>query len=292
MLNQAHVRLPALLLTLVLAGVLAGTFWFFRPFESAADPDHARGERSVVLSEGSHGVLETLRSPVEIRFYSLLDAETLPDGLHAFAGRIDELLAAYEREGKGQVKVIRHKTSSEKSVQAASSDGIQAFNLEKGAPAFLGLSISQGGRKESLSHLSPQWEQALESDLARAIGRVAAEAWERSAVAASAVDASATEEVKQAIPNLGSVSVAEGTQILKEAAFNNFKIAAEEGEMHIQEARERLASAQNGGSDADIAVARKQLQQIEFAQAEKLKEVAGRLQVQIAALEQLKRANP
>ena len=46
------------------------------------------------------------------------------------------------------------------------------FNIDKGEPCYLGVALAFKGHKESLSRLSPDWEQAVEPDITRAIARL------------------------------------------------------------------------------------------------------------------------
>ena len=133
-----------------------------------------------------------------------------------FAGRVDQLLSEFQREANGRIKVVRNITQSDAAGDAASADGIRPFNLDKGAACFLGLTVTGQDQKESLPQLSPDWEQALEFDLARAIGRVdRRESRGDARASVPAFDAATTEEVRRALPNLASVSVEEGKRILR-----------------------------------------------------------------------------
>jgi hypothetical protein len=106
------------------------------------------------------------------------------------------------------------------------------------------------------------------------------------------VDAATIEEVKQAIPNFASVSLEEGTQVLREAALKQFTAAAKEMDAQVQQAQQQLAQAENGQSAAGQQTAMKHVQQIQAEQTEKLQRIAARLQAQIAALKQLKGMAP
>ena len=64
-------------------------------------------------------MLKQLESPVEIRFYVLLDPATLPDSVTAFAGRVDRLLSAYQQGANGKIKVSRHAMQSDADARAA-----------------------------------------------------------------------------------------------------------------------------------------------------------------------------
>ncbi len=106
------------------------------------------------------------------------------------------------------------------------------------------------------------------------------------------VDSSTIEEVKQAIPNFASVSLADGTQILREAALKQFAAAAKEMDTQVKQAQEQLVQAKNGQSAAEQQAAVKHLQQTQAEQTEKLQQIAAQLQTQIAAFKQLKEATP
>lgn len=106
------------------------------------------------------------------------------------------------------------------------------------------------------------------------------------------VDSSTIEKVKQAIPNFASVSLADGTQILREAALKQFAAAAKEMDTQVKQAQEQLVQAKNGQSAAEQQAAVKHLQQTQAEQTEKLQQIAAQLQTQIAAFKQLKEATP
>jgi hypothetical protein len=239
------------------------------------------------LSDGTLAVLKRIDSPVEIRFYSLLDPASTSESLRAFTGRVEQLLSLYQQAANGQLKVTRYTLLADSS-QAAAADGLNPFNLDNGEACYLGVAVVQAGHKESLSRLSPDWEPALESDLSRALTRVIdASAPARPATGAR-VDAATLDEVKRTFPNLESVSVEEGTQKLRDAAVNDMKAALAELDAQVKDAEQRLTQAQTGTSDAEKQAAIKNLQQIQAAQTEKLKQIAARSAAQIEALKQLK----
>ncbi len=106
------------------------------------------------------------------------------------------------------------------------------------------------------------------------------------------VDAATIEEVKQAIPNLASVSLEDGTQILRAAALKQFAAAAKEMDVQVKQAQAQLGQAENNQSAAEQQAAMKHVQQTQAEQTEKLQQIAMHLQAQIAALKQLKGATP
>ena len=285
--GAAQVRRAVVALACFLLGLALGAYWYHRATNpivtSVAEPGSS-------LTASTRAILKQLNSVIEIRFYSLLEPATISDALRAFSVRVDQLLSEYEREAGGKIKVTRQMTRSDSAAQAASADGVRGFNLDKGDACFLGVAVACGGQKETLGQLSPEWEAALESDLSRAIARVAAaKPAVRSAIAiATKVDASVIEEVKRAIPNLDSVSLTEATQTLRVAALKEFVAATEEMERAVKEAEQRVQQAQNRGSEADRQSAVKHLQQVQAEHTEKLKQITAALQSRIAALSQLK----
>ena len=281
-----------LVLVFCILAIAAGAFWYYRTVIAhpmASDTS----EKGVRLSESTRAALKRLNSPVEIRFYSLLSEAGGADSLQAFAGRVDRLLSEYKREAGRNITITRHTSRSDADLDAAASDGISAFNLDKGEPSFLGLSVAQKDQKEALPRITPEWEQALEADLTRAILRVSgAQSLAALADAAAQADPSAVEEVKRAIPNFDAVPVDQGRQILREGTLKELKTATAEMQSQIQEAQQRLSEAQTAKSEAGQKAAMKQLQQAQAAQTEKIKEITARLRSRITALERLKGVPP
>lgn len=286
--DAGQVRLALVALICFLLGLALGAVAYHRA--ATAKRADAAGAGSS-LATGTHSVLAALTAPVHIRFYALLDPATTSDSLRDFARRADQLLAEYERAAGDKIKLTRQTAPSAAAAQAAAADGIKPFNLQQGDACFLGLALVCRGQKETLGQLAPEWEVALEADLSRAIARVAvAKPSPQSAIASTAkAGASTIEEVKRAIPNLNSVSLAEATQTLRVAALKEFAEATEAMERAVKDAEQRVQQAQSGGSEADQQTAVKHLQQVQAEHTEKLKQIAAALQARIAALSQLKR---
>ena len=215
----------------------------------------------------------------------------MPVSVQAFAERVDQLLSKYQQESGGKIEVIRYNSRSDikAAAVAAVADGFKPFNLDKGDACYFGLAIAQDDRTALLAQLAPEWQQALESDLTRAIGHVAL-AKDPAPRLANTPPATlaATEEVKRALPNFASVSMEEGTRILRAAALEDFKATVAAIEIHVAEAQQSLSQAQSGGSEAEQQAAMKQFRQVQSEQTEKLKQVAARSAAQIEALRQLK----
>jgi hypothetical protein len=284
--EQAGTGAKILLLAVVLLGVAAGAFWYSH-HDTIKNQSVAGGTG---LSDGTRAVLKNLDAPVTIHFYTLLDKTSVPAETFAFAGRINDLLAEYQQAGDGKISVTRFKASSD--ADAATADGLMPFNLDKGDACYLGVAVSCKGQKESFPQLSAVWEPALEADLSRAIARLSATQPNSPAnvmASSSAPSAAAVNDLKLALTNLADITVEDGSQLLRATAFQDYSTVAAEMEAKVNEARQHLADAQNGGSEADLQAAKKQLQSLEAEQMEKLKQIAAKLQSRISTLEQIKK---
>ena len=104
------------------------------------------------------------------------------------------------------------------------------------------------------------------------------------------VDAATIEAVKLAVPNYASVSLADGTQVLRAAALKQFAAVAKDMDVRVRQAEERLSEAENGQIAAEQQAALSNLRQTQAEQTGKLQEITSQLQAQIAALQQLKNA--
>jgi len=105
------------------------------------------------------------------------------------------------------------------------------------------------------------------------------------------VDAATIAAVKQAVPDYASLSLEDGTQILRAAALKQFAMAAKDMDVRVRQAEERLGEAENGQIAAEQQAALTNLRETQAAQTGKLQEITAQLQAQIAALKQLKNAN-
>ena len=282
----AKVNLLLFAAALALAG---GVAWHFRSVRRQPAAESLPPADPIALSGSTLAVLQHLETPVEIRFYSILDPAGVPASLVSYAGRVDQLLSGFQRQGNGKINVIRYNSISDSAAQSASSDGIQPFNIDKGNACYLGLTVASGDKREPLPGLAPEWEQALEFDLSRAIERVSRpNPQPKPSAEASMIAAAAAQEVQQAIPNLSVVSLEEGTQLLRDAAMKQYKAAVDDMGAQVRQAEQQILQARQGGSEADQAAAMKHLQQVQFDQAEKLKQIAASLDARLAALRQLK----
>jgi hypothetical protein len=240
------------------------------------------------LSGSTLTLLRQLDAPVEIRFYSVLPPGSAPEPLQAFSGRVDQLLSEFESANDAKIHVTRNISMAGANADAATADGIHAFNLDKGDACFLGLAVVSGNHKESLPQLQPEWEPALEFDLARAILHVTATPAAAAVKARAPVSPEITNAVVRLIPDLQGTSLEDGTRILREAAVNDFAAAGAEMEKQLQQAQQQLADAQSGQSEAAQQGAMKHLQDVQLEQGERYKQIAARLQAELDLFQQIK----
>jgi hypothetical protein len=275
-----------------LSGAVVSGAWFTRDTWVhclRGNAEAGRGAPVVALSPATETVLQRLQTPVEIRYYSLLD-NSGGSSLRAFSGRVDQLLARYEQAAGGKLIVNRSETPSEPSADAASADGMTPFNLDKGNGCYLGLAVVCDRQKESLPILAPEWEQALEPDLTRAIERAAAQRAAPTPMARRAAPAT-LESVKRMIPNINSVSVEQGKQTIREASLAEFKRSVQEMQAKEKAAEDRFLKAQADQSEAGQEAARKELKQIQADQLAKVQQLTASFQARMDAFDQIKAAS-
>jgi len=285
--TQAGARATVLVAAAFLVGVAGAALWFYdkgRPQESGSAEAETVGE----LSEATRSILANLESPVSLRYYAILDPASAADSTQRFAERVDALLAKYEDAAHGKLTLERFTAQSDNGPQAATAEGIRAFNLDKGDACFLGIAVAANDQKETLPQLSPEWEAALESDLSRAIARVSKARPTPTAAFTPAPERTSFDEVRRALPDVTAVTLEEGAKILRDSALKEAQAAAEAMQSQIQAAQQRLAQARETGSEAEQQAALKDFQQVQAEQAEKLRAISTKLQEQIAALKQMK----
>lgn len=274
---------------LVLVGAALSGARLFRD-HLHSESAHTSEAGAINLSGATIAVLQHLNSPVEIRFYSVLDPSTVSESVQSFSGRVNQLLTQYELAAGNRITVVRCSDSTDAGARAASADGINVFNIDKGDSCFLGIAVACGSNEVSLARLLPEWEPALEADLTRAI-EDAAQA-DALAQPVAQAESSTLEAVRRAIPNVETVSLEDGTQTLRNAALAKFSQAAGEMATQVRDAQQRFLQAQAGQSETAQRTAFAQLQKIQNEGASKLKQIALEGHAQIAALQQLKNASP
>ncbi|MSQ54168.1 MAG: hypothetical protein EXR31_02255 [Betaproteobacteria bacterium] len=129
--------------------------------------------RLFTLSDGTKKMLRGLQSPVKLRVYISQGDQAIPVQMRSFAQRVDDMVKEFKSVAGANLVVERYnpKPDSEEE-DAAQLDGIDAQQLFSGESFYLGISVSQLDRKQTIPTVAPQRERLLEYDLARAIARV------------------------------------------------------------------------------------------------------------------------
>jgi len=102
------------------------------------------------------------------------------------------------------------------------------------------------------------------------------------------LDLAVVAEVKRRIPNLASVTLEQGSQILRAAALQDLQAAMSRMEPQLKQAEQEVARMEAAQSETGKQAALKELQRLQAEQAGKLGELAARSTLQIEALRQLK----
>jgi hypothetical protein len=283
--EQANSRIALMLLALMV-GFAVGALVVYRTTRTKpSEPIH---ETKIVLSESTKAVLHQLRTPVEVRFYALFGGEAASESLRELAINVNELLAEFERQSGGKLTVTHFDEWSAANTKAAAADGVVASNLEKGDPSYVGLTVIQDTRKETISQLAPEFAQAVEHDLARTISRLANPKSSSSSPPSPANKAQmekAEAAVKQTIPNPAAISLEEGKRLLRESSLRGYQALVDEMNREVQQG-EQLVNAAT--ADADRQIATQKLLQVRTSYAEKLRAIALQSQVELEAWTKLK----
>ena len=125
------------------------------------------------LSDGTRKILRGLKSPVTLKLY-ISHGGAVPVPLRSFAQRVQDMVERFKAVAGPKLEVqVFHPTPDSEQEDAAQLDGIEAQQLASGDNFYLGVSVSRLDRKEVIPAITPQREQLLEYDLARAIAGVA-----------------------------------------------------------------------------------------------------------------------
>lgn len=289
------------LVVLLAAGfaLAGGGFWYWRQAPRSVVETVAAPAPSVVLSAPTLKILAGLGAPVELRFFVPTEVSALPAALRDYVTRVESLLAEYERVAAGQLRVRKSDPQFDAAAKAAAgAAGVVPFASESGEIVYLGLTVGNGARIEAITPLAPEWEAALESDVSRAIGRVAANP--ASAVrsvgatpaAPAPIDPVISEELLRTFPNLAAQTFDDTAKVLRERTLVEFKTAVAEMQLKVAAAQQALAAAQANNSEASQQAALKSFQEVQAGQTEKLKAITARLQERLEVLERLKTAPP
>jgi hypothetical protein len=275
-----------LLLALVcfLLGVGASALLFSK--RNAANPSQPQ---AAPLPASTQTLLGRQTSPVEIRFYSVLDPEGTSEATRAYADRLASLLTQWQEQSGGKLKVVRFDNSSPTNADAAQADGIKPLSGANGKDSFFGLCAIINGHKQSLAELSPEWEAAFGSDLSRLITQADA-ANAATIPKETPLDQAVFDEVKKVIPDPSAVSLDDGSLLLRSAALKEVAQAAADMQSQIADAEKKVTDAENSGNPADKEAAVKALLQLKSDQAEKIKAISLKAKNQVDAFAQLKKS--
>jgi ABC-type uncharacterized transport system involved in gliding motility auxiliary subunit len=125
------------------------------------------------LSDGTKKILRNLQSPVKVKLY-ISQGESVPVPLRSFAQRVEDLVREFKSVAGPNLVIERYNPRPDSEEEdAAQLDGIESQQLVTGEQFYLGATVSQLERKQTLASISPQRERLLEYDLVRAVARVA-----------------------------------------------------------------------------------------------------------------------
>src|SRR5919204_3831834 len=129
--------------------------------------------RIYTLSDGTKKILRNLQAPVKVKLY-ISQGESVPVPLRSFAQRVDDLVREFKSVAGANLIIERYNPRPDSEEEdAAQLDGIESQQLVSGEQFYLGATVSQLDRKQTLSAITPQRERLLEYDLVRAVARVA-----------------------------------------------------------------------------------------------------------------------
>ncbi|MDG5469194.1 Gldg family protein [Deltaproteobacteria bacterium IMCC39524] len=125
------------------------------------------------LSKGTHNILESLETPVTLKYYVATEAMEAAPGLTGYAKQVESLLDEYQLLSKGQLKVekINPLPFSEEEDDAVSA-GLQGVLAGQGETLYFGLVAQANGPRQVISFFQPEREQFLEYDLSQLIYNV------------------------------------------------------------------------------------------------------------------------
>jgi ABC-type uncharacterized transport system involved in gliding motility auxiliary subunit len=130
-------------------------------------------EKLYTLSDGTVATLRKLEQPVSIRFYYSKDVAQMPVFMKTYAGRVEDLLKEYKRNGGKRIEISKLNPQPDSDAEdSAHLDGVvgqpmDALGMED--RVYLGIAISCAGRLATLPFLSPEREILLEYDITRAL---------------------------------------------------------------------------------------------------------------------------
>lgn len=128
------------------------------------------------LSEGTKRIVEKLDTPIEIRFYATANESYMPPRYRNYARRVEDFLDEIEDLAGDKIEVVKYNPQPDSDAEdLANLDGVNgqpvdSFGMNR---IYLGLAVSMLDTRVSIPFLSPDRQELLEYDVARAISRVA-----------------------------------------------------------------------------------------------------------------------
>lgn len=263
-------------------GFGVATFWQSQRVPEAKVPS-MDVERPVELSKATLGILKRMEVPVELELFSQISPSDAPAGAPALAKSVGRYLTAIESAAAGKVKVRREDAFSAAGTRAAQAAGLEPLDTDRSEHSYLGLAAMASGRKEVLTRILPEWEQAIEADLARLLERAGKAPFVQRPPADLAVERAAAESVKTAIVDPEKISLEDGLKILREAAQKRFEVAVKAMQADLAAAQQKVLEAERSQSEAARAAAVEQLKQVQATHGEALEALTHEAQAQIEA---------
>jgi hypothetical protein len=256
----------------------------------AARPPATDTTPTTGLSPATQQALAGLTGGVELRWHAFLPESRAAEPWREFAGRVERLLVEFERAANGRLRVTRVAPSGEEAARAAARvDGVEVFALGREATAVLGLRVTGPADQVTLARLAPEWEAALEFDLARAILRAGGSS---AAGGPGPAIPETLADLEKVVPDWQTLPLGEAEEKLRAAALAEFKAATQTMTAQIAEAQQRLAEARATGNANQLNAAQNALQRLQAEQAEQLTAIARRMETQLQALRQLRPPQP
>lgn len=126
-------------------------------------------DKRFTLTENTKKILQTLDTPVEIRFYYTAFNNNMPAELKSYASRIQDLLSEYEDNSEMIKLKILNPVANSDAESMVLFDGLKPIATVAGERLYLGISISCLDKSKTLSQLLPKDENLLEYQLTRSV---------------------------------------------------------------------------------------------------------------------------
>ena len=131
-------------------------------------------DKLFTLSQGTKDILQSLDTPVELRFYcSQGGSDAAQLFVKNYSRNVDDLLKEYSKAAKGKLRVKRYNPEPDSDAEdMARADGVEGQMINTGDSIYMGVAVSCLDSTVALPFLAPVRERLLEYDITRAIARV------------------------------------------------------------------------------------------------------------------------